>query len=387
MPRFSILIPTRERPATFRHTLATVAAQPGDDYEIVVADNCCGPETRAIVDACAGANIRYTRSDEVLPMATNWERGLALCTAEYVTVLGDDDAFLPSTLVMARRMADATQAEILSWFPHVYWWPDTIVPWYRNTLGVYGVGNSAIEEVKSRTVLERFYRNDIAFGYIPMIYNSFFHRNVIEEAQRRYDGFFVPPDTAPDVSSGILGMHVTESYVFLHRPLTIHGNSGKSIGTAQWARSLGAERREVYFREERVGLRGFIHKALPPSPNIGIIIASAKLKCKEAYFPGDAALEVDLNGVLAEMINTLNDEPEAYADNLFDAKALATMLGVQLNPAAIPPMKPKNRMRYWGPMVNEDKSVSFTVNGELAQLRNIEDAARLADALTPPFAA
>src|SRR4051812_48847402 len=111
-PRFSVLIPTRDRPTTFRSTLQTVIAQPGDDYEIVVADNCSGPETRVFVESLGLPNVRYTRSDEVLPMAENWERGLELCTGEYVTVLGDDDGFLPSTLLMARKLVEATSPEL-----------------------------------------------------------------------------------------------------------------------------------------------------------------------------------------------------------------------------------------------------------------------------------
>ncbi len=384
MPRFSILVPTRERPETLRHTLGTLLSQAGDDYEIVVADNCCGPETRRLVEELASPKLRYTRSEEILPMAENWERGLALCAGEYVTVLGDDDGFLPSTLAMARKLVAEMQPEIFSWAPHVYWWPDTIVPWNRNALLV-NLANE-VKEIPSRPLLERFYRGEVQFVQIPMMYCAFFHRGIIEEAQLRYDGFFVPKDTAPDVASGILGLHITQSHVFSGRPLSIRGNSGKSSGTAQWARSLGAKQREIYFREERVGLQGFIHKALVPSPNLSIIIASAKLKCKDAYFPADDALSVDVGRVLHEMIDNLNEEPEAYEDNLEDAKALAAKLGVGLNMAAIPPKKPKDRSPYWGPVVKQDKSVPYlSVNGDLAGLRHIGDAGRLTEALLPPL--
>src|SRR5438046_750851 len=78
-PKFSVLIPTRDRPATLRHTLATVLSQPGDDYEVIVADNYGTPETRQLIDENARPNLRYTRSEEILPMAENWERGLELC--------------------------------------------------------------------------------------------------------------------------------------------------------------------------------------------------------------------------------------------------------------------------------------------------------------------
>lgn len=382
-PRFSVLIPTRDRPATFRHTLATVASQPGDDYEIVIADNCSGPETSQIVKQLAFPRLRYTYSDQVLPMADNWERGLNLCSGEYVTVLGDDDGFLPSTLAMTRKLIAATEPELISWLPHTYWWPDTIVPWTRNIL-IVTLGNGAMR-LDSRQTLRGFYASELNFGNIPMIYNAFFHRGIIEEARRRYDGFFVPTDISPDVGSGILGLHLTESYAYSHRPLSVRGNSGKSNGVAHWARSLGGKHREAYYREERVGLQEIVHKSLVPSPNLSIMIASAKLKCKEAYFPSDEELAVDVHYVLKEMIQTLNFEPEAYEENLADAGALAAKLGVKLDPSAIPPKQPKERKLCWGPGMNEDNSVAYlSVNCDLAGVYHVADAARLIDSLLPP---
>lgn len=382
-PRFSILVPTRDRPATLRHTLATVAAQPGDDYEIVVADNCGGPETRAIVEALEAPAVRYLRSDEVLPMAENWERGLAACSGEYVTVLGDDDGLVPSTLALARRLIDITRAELISWSPHIYWWPDTIVPWVRNLLVVNPEDGAT--QYESREVLKAFYRGAVGFSFIPMIYCAFFHRRLIDEARLRHGGFFVPRNAAPDISSGILGLHLTQNFTLSKRPLSIRGNSGKSNGTAQWARSLGAEQREVYFREERIGLQGMIHPTLVPSPNLHIIVASAKLRCKEAYFPEDDALPVDLVEVLKAMIGSLNFEPEAYEDNLRDVEALADKLDIELDPADIPPREAIERRRGWGPSLNQDSSLAkLCVNCDLAGVHHIDDAARLVDALLPP---
>jgi len=383
-PAFSVLVPTRDRPATLRHTLATIAAQPGDDYEIVVADNCSGPETREIVQALEPRKVRYVRSDEILPMATNWERGLAACTGEFVTVLGDDDGFLPGTLEMARKLIEVSGAELVCWAPHTYWWPDTIVPWSRNLIVVDLRDGAA--RFESRQVLERFYAGAIYFDGIPMIYNAFFHRGIIEEAIRRHGGFFVPTDTAPDIASGILGLHLTRTHVRSHRPLTVRGNSGKSNGTAQWARSLGAEQREIYFREERVGLKGMIHEDLVPSPNLRIIVASAKLKCKAAYFPDDPVLKVDRAGVLEEMVNTLNFEPEAYEDNLRDALALAEKLGIHVDRATLPPRETRERRLTWGPAATANGAINFiTVNGELANVRTVADAGRIIDALLPPI--
>jgi glycosyltransferase involved in cell wall biosynthesis len=384
--RFSILVPTRDRPATLRHTLATIASQPGDDYEIVVADNCSSPETLQIVQALDPAKVRYTRSDEVLPMAENWERGLSLCTGEYVTVLGDDDGLVPSTLQMARMLVDATSAEIISWSPHTYWWPDTIVPWNRDILTVE-LGRGAIH-VESRPTLEQFYKGQLQFNLIPMIYSAFFHRGIIDEARERYGGFFVPKDTAPDIASGILGLQLTQTYVHSRRPLSIRGNSGKSNGTAQWARSLGAEQREIYFREERIGLKGIIHEALVPSPNLHIIVASAMMKCKELYAPTDDTLSVDVLQVLKNMTAALDFEPEAYEDNLHDVRALAEKLRISVSPSEIPVKKEKQRRQTWGPALKDDINASrLIVNCALAGPKDVAGAALLVDALLPPAAA
>ncbi|MBV8032530.1 MAG: glycosyltransferase family 2 protein, partial [Betaproteobacteria bacterium] len=367
-PTFSVLIPTRERPATFRHTLASVAGQPADDYEIVVADNCSGPETRRIVEALAFPRLRYIRSDEVLPMAENWERGLAQCNGEYVTVLGDDDGFLLTTLDLARMMISVSQPEIICWETHVYWWPDTIVPWLRNMLRVT-VG-SRIQEVSSRRALERFYRGELTFGQLPMIYNAFFHHDILDEARRRYDAFFVPVDTSPDIASGILGLHLTDRHVYSMRPLSIRGNSGNSIGTAHWARPFGAERRDSYIREERLGLEGIIHPALVPSPNLHVHIASSKLKCRDLYFPDDPALEVNLHHVLRDMTATLNDWPEAYEENLEDIEKLAAKLQVRLDPKALQERSVVDRSRMWGPQLDLPMP-ALLIDAELAGIRDI----------------
>jgi glycosyltransferase involved in cell wall biosynthesis len=95
-PQFSILIPTRDRPVTFRHALDSVVSQTGS-FEIVVADNCSSPAVKLIAEEYANRcpNIKYLRSDTILPMSENWENGLRHCEGEYVTVLGDDDALLP----------------------------------------------------------------------------------------------------------------------------------------------------------------------------------------------------------------------------------------------------------------------------------------------------
>jgi len=379
-PRFSILIPTRDRPDTFQHTLKTVITQPGDDYEIVVMDNCSSPRTREIVNEYNSDKINYIRSDSILPMAENWEKGLAECRGDFVTILGDDDAFLPSSLNLVRNMLNQTNAKMMSWALHTYWWPDTIVDWNRNRLYL-DFGDNATNMHK-RNNLIAFYRNQISFGSLPMIYNSFIHKSCIEQVRQRF-GCYFPIPHIPDVLSGVVNLTLDGDWVHSNRPLAMRGNSGKSNGTAYWARSLGAKQREQYLLEEKVKLENIVHRDLIASPNLQILLADCKLKCKELFFPEDNELSVDIGMVISNIIANLNAEPEAYVENLADAQALAKKHNLVIDPKIIPPHQPVNRRAISGPLKNGEITTGIAVNCDLAGIFDIFAASRLADSLMP----
>jgi hypothetical protein len=380
-PTFSIVIPTRDRAATFRHTLATVAAQVGDDYEIVVADNASGPAIRHAVEELASNKTRYIRSEAILPMTENWENGLRECRGEYVTVLGDDDALVPSSLIQARKLISATRAKVVSWFWHTYWWPDTIAYWHRNRLYVSFSNETVWKD--SRQTLEQFYKGTISFQMLPMIYNSFVHRTVLEHGLQQYGKYFPVPN-CPDIVSGILNTRIVDRFVYSGRPLSIGGISGKSYGTAHWARSLGAQQRDEFLRYESSDLAGIAHSSLIPSPNIHIGLAATKLRCKELFFPKDQALNVDVKDVVNSILQNLNFEPEAYEVNLSDAKLLAAKHGITIDLATIPSKIDIDRKHFSGPIAGADGRIAaVAINCDLLGISDIAAASRLADALLP----
>ncbi len=76
-PRFSVVIPTRERADTLRFALRTCLDQAFDDYEVIVSDNFSSPATRGVVDEAAAPKVRYVRTPEPVAMSTNWEFAVA----------------------------------------------------------------------------------------------------------------------------------------------------------------------------------------------------------------------------------------------------------------------------------------------------------------------
>jgi len=123
-PRFSVVIPTRERAKYLDYAIRSCLAQSFGDLEIIVADNCSSASTRETVERHPDQRIRYLRSDQSLAMSANWERGLQAATGEYVTVLGDDDALLLHALADADSLLRSTHSEALRWTCAHYRWPD-----------------------------------------------------------------------------------------------------------------------------------------------------------------------------------------------------------------------------------------------------------------------
>lgn len=382
-PKFSILVPTRQRPDTLLATLATLIWHPGDDYEIVVADNCGDEDVAAVIAAVQQRHdrVKHIRSDRVLPMAQNWERGLAACSGEYVSVLGDDDGFLPSTLEMARKLIAATDARVLAWPVHAYWWPDTIAFWHRNKLYLT-LGNNDVGWIDSRQALIQTYRHPVAFGELPMIYNGFVHREVINSVIDRFGAYFVPADMSPDVTSGIVNLAHTSRYLYSSRPLAVRGNSRRSNGTSHWVRAFGKEQQKVYQQEEGKTLEQLFHPSMNASANCGFIIATTKLHLKDLLFPYDRELEVDLRALVQITIADLNREPESYEDNLADAMQLAEKINFAVDPATIPAKAAPVRNPLQGPSVSGG-NISIGVNCDMANVFDVAGAARLAEAISP----
>src|SRR5256885_12578411 len=114
-PRFSMVIPTRERARTLRFAIRSCLAQHFDDYEIVVCDNCGSSATREVIDEFRSPRIRYIRSDVPLAMSDNWELAVSEAHGEFVTIVGDDDALLRHALSETDRPIRIPKKPLLSW--------------------------------------------------------------------------------------------------------------------------------------------------------------------------------------------------------------------------------------------------------------------------------
>ncbi len=108
MPKVSVLIPTYNRQHYLGEAIRSVQAQTCSDWELVVADDGSGDDTRAVVEACGGA-VRYLYQPN---QGVSSARNLAFreSTGEYVLFLDSDDTLLPNALADLSAALDANPA-------------------------------------------------------------------------------------------------------------------------------------------------------------------------------------------------------------------------------------------------------------------------------------
>ena len=380
-PRFSIVIPTRQRHQTLGYAIQSVLFQNYPDFEVVVMDNCSSPETWDVVKQFRSPRLRYERSPRVLPMNENWEAGLELAQGEYVFFMGDDDAVMPDGLQLAAAILERARLDVLSWLKYTYWWDSAIEPTVRGRLFVHFGCN--FHQLDRLAVIQSFYDWRTGMNRLPSIYTSLVKRTLIEKVKAATGGKYFALG-APDVYTGIANAWFGESLGLFERGLSIGGNSGFSTGTAWFFRSKGQARRDAYHADEGQDETKLIHPALIPSVNLEVNLADTQLRTRELLFPGDERFQVRIPTVLAAMAANMNRDPASYDIVVDEIGALAAKYQIDPATVALPPRAPSTRNVAQGLMFGAGQSLEgLAVACPEAGVHDVAQAARLAASVLP----
>ncbi len=373
-PRFSVVIPTRERADTLRWSLRTALDQEFDSFEVVVCDNHSSPATREVVEAANSPKVRYVRAPRPLAMSANWELAVGEARGEYVTVLGDDDGLLPFALREADHLIHHHNPPALHWHRGLYTWPTIATPKDANFLHL--PLTRFVKECDARERIAAVGRFAIGADRLPMIYNAFVHRDVIAKHRKLVGRLF--PNAYPDIYSGIGLAHVAGWFLSVGVPFNVAGLSGRSNGMAILMVDADNPIADEFFRLTRAAGYG-PHPAVADLPVWVVPVADSFQYAKDLLFPDDDGLVMDRRLVAKltleavpltdptdrakarRMIrDTLADRPDAQAwfDALPDPPPYV--------PALLHPFKPG----FTGDHLNLD-TAAFGV-------RNVHDAVRLA---------
>jgi glycosyltransferase involved in cell wall biosynthesis len=380
MPRFSIVIPTLRRPDTLRHALATAVAQAYEDFEIVVQNNGADPETTALLHEF-DPRVCHFASEAVVPMTENWEVALANASGEFITFIGDDDGLFPDACRSAADIFDRTGAEIVSWHPYCYYWPNYLHPEMRNRLVAMVDYDFHIQVVSSQDQLQKFYRFAIDYSRLPMIYNSFVRRSVIERVTTTIGRYFVGLN--PDAASGIANAAHTSHFVHVSRPLSMTGLSGHSTGHNTFFSDRAQASADQVKRDFGV-VR--MDDRLVPIDNLQIYLANDMLLLRDRIPSIRDRTQFDFYRLIQTMAAAINDRPEFYKDTFAAIQRLAEHHHVDLADIAIPALLERRRALECGTAIVGPNRIQFVIDGNAIPLVNIADAIRLIQQFMPPAA-
>ena len=244
-PRFSIVIPTRNRADLLMGAVRSALRQTYGDLEVVVSDNCSTDATAEVAATLGDARARYVRSADSMLMHDSWRFALRHARGEYVGFLCDDDALHPMALQLADQTIRDTRAEVIAWRSCSYClpdWPDAAARGRVRFGPPYGDRMFALD---GALLLDLAYDLRLTFSeLVPKMLNCVVSRRAIARADADGAGVFYP--SSPDYSAMLVLAAHARGIVLLDVPLLVTGATARSTGAStltgyEGSRAYGAE--------------------------------------------------------------------------------------------------------------------------------------------------
>jgi glycosyltransferase involved in cell wall biosynthesis len=380
-PLFSVVIPIRQRHDTLVYAMKSILEQPFSDLELIVMDNFSSPETVEVVESFNDPRIRYHRSPERLSMSENWELGLSHTTGEYVTILGDDDAFISGSFDLCEKLLEMYDFKIVSWNCNLYTWPNFISPWRRDRL--YIELDQAPSIWDSRLVLKKVYQGEFHYTCLPMLYNSFVHKSIIERVKSHFGRYFL--SYCPDVYSGIVNAYFSDQYFYAVRSFSLTGASHHSTGSSFVYGGVIEEPAKKFIKEVKEEDFSKIHEQLIPSNNLEVAIANVLLHTKGLFFPEDPTMELNIFNHLQLMAEQINRNYLSYDSTLAEINTLAAKHNISLSELNVPNklMEEDFPTPKQGLVDRASGFVGLIINCTQASITNVLQASKLVQAMLP----
>lgn len=293
-PRFTVIIPQKDRAEYLVHTLRTCMLQDYPNFEVIVGDDCSEDNSVEMVRKLQKKDprIKLLAHDHHVGMRDNFELALDQVQEGYVMALGGDDGLAPNGIWRMYEILKETGAELLTWSQARYKYP-----LFDGDYGMFSVPRQKFKGVKM--VKSSDYLNKIAQGLnymtddCPMFYvKGVASTKLVERVkQRTPDGRFYYCPT-PDGYSGVVLAGEVEEYAYTKEPLSIAGDSPKSQGRIYHKTDEKSRKEAQQFFDDNV--RKTMHKDLasqPYSPLITLMTADYLLTARDLKgWPGQFEL-------------------------------------------------------------------------------------------------
>lgn len=319
MPKYSVVIPTRDRFAYLNSAIESCLTSDRSDIEVIVSinGNITWSEVLKTYAPVNDSRVHYILTGQLLSMQQSFNFAIMQARGKYVTSLGDDDALLPSAFEYADYFFNQYPDIPLCWFRRPYFWPDyqqqpfsdlkanTLHCWRKISLSIY----------QTKPILEICRVKNYPYHSLPSVYNSFYPSALLDRlrsAQAELEGnetqrsIFLKEAQSMDVFSAYASVIFMEVFGTITIPLSLSGISAKSNGMSFLQKEPGLEYQR-YLEELQVDQ----HKAIMTGPfaafnNPAVQIYNDACKALLAYSKcaGVSALHLDYTAIAQSLLDS-----------------------------------------------------------------------------------
>ncbi|MDR2408657.1 MAG: glycosyltransferase family 2 protein [Bacteroidales bacterium] len=242
-PKYSILIPTRNRLEYLKDCIDSVLCQNYTNYELIVSDNYSDDGTYEYVRSINHPNIKLIKPKEPLFMTNHWEWLLNHARGEWIVFLGSDDGVMPYFFALSDFLvgkAKKRNINVINSIRSYFYW-NGCQNVYGNTAinytatADYTIKNSRIELWNATIIGIKDYLD------LPQMYTtSLVHESVIRTVKTKNAGKFYTCIN-PDANGAAVICSLGEKYIESLIPLSWVGSSPKSTGLL-----FGSDRKNYY---------------------------------------------------------------------------------------------------------------------------------------------
>jgi len=382
-PRFTVIIPCKNRSRYLHQTLRTCMMQNYENLEVIVSDDNSTDDLRDVVEDASrrDSRIHYIRPNSGTGMLNNFEFALRQVKPGFVIALGGDDGLLPDGIKGMSDTLRDTGMDLLAWPAPAYYYPNT-----RGTNGQLCIYRSkGIKIIDSNNFLDRqakelAYSSDIES---PMFYvKGVASTKLIDKVRKRSpNGEFYSCPT-PDGYSGIVLAGEVTSYAFSGKPFSIFGVSPSSAGLTYLSNDEEDKKiAEKFF--ESVSSRP-MHRELasqPYSPLISLMTVDYLLTSKDLPGWSGNVPPIDYRKVLLNALSELSfglygEDRIARELGILHKIALKHGLGEFFQEKVSSSNRYVQRSPFMGNGIGYGKKTyGFYINADSYQINNIFDAA------------
>ena len=370
--KFTIIIPTRNRADVLEWALKTCVTQEYENLEIIISDNYSGDHTKEVISSYHDRRIKYYNTGERFSMSHNWEFALSKANGDYVSILGDDDGFLPNAVTAINGILNNNPSDAICWHQSKYFWPNS--GFERHSLFVIMRKGTRIYYGKEN--LKKVLNYQSHYSTNAWLYGGFIKMNLINAIRKKSNGVFFH-SRIPDIYSGIAIASQIGSYIYSIGPYSIAGVSSHSQGASSFSGEEKLRKAHNMFMNE-ADLIPF-HPALEfVASSIPYLVAESALQAADSGLIIEKNTLPNIKYVLQKCLEVALTKEEIVRNNEINAfKKTAAIHSINWNDLVKSISEKRNSWTDNLKYQIKQKLMGIYVDGDKTSMKNIYDASLL----------